>query len=119
LYIEDDLANIRMMQDLMKHFKGISLICAEDPVSGLELANTIKPDLILLDIQMPIMDGFEVLKLLKAGKKTEAVPVVAVSADAVRVSVEQAKEAGFSDYITKPIDIEQLMKAIGRLVSTA
>ena len=85
---------------------------AHEPMLGLELASENKPDLIVLDINLPGMDGFEVLKLLRQRNETSAIPVIAISANAMPKDIEKGLAAGFADYITKPIDIHTLLTAV-------
>jgi len=93
---------------------GVRLVCATLPEVGLELAQADPPDLVLLDIQLPGIDGFEVLRRLRASPATVAIPVVAVSANAMRSDIERARAAGFDDYLTKPIDFERLLALVQR-----
>ena len=79
---------------------------------GLELAEEINPDVILLDINLPGIDGFEVLKRLRKNNKTCNTPVIAISANAMPKDIEKGMEAGFDDYITKPINIQALLCAV-------
>ena len=83
-----------------------------DPHSGLELAGRHNPSLILLDINLPDMDGFEGLKRFRAMDSLQRVPVVAVSANAMPQDIENAILSGFDDYVTKPFDISWLLKVI-------
>ncbi len=91
---------------------------AAHPAEGLALARERQPDLILLDIQLPDMDGFEVLRHLRADPRTRATPAIAVSAGAMAADVRTGLAAGFADYLTKPLEITSLLaavrKAIGR-----
>ena len=109
LYIEDNPVNATLMEAVLQRVPGVSLTCATLPEVGLELARAQPPDLVLLDIQLPGIDGFEVLRRLRASPATEAIPVVAVSANAMPSDIERAHEAGFDDYVTKPIDFERLL----------
>jgi len=83
-----------------------------EPLLGLELAAENNPDLILLDINLPGMDGFEVLKLLRQRDVTRNTPVIAISANAMPKDIERGMKAGFDDYITKPINIQTLLTAV-------
>jgi CheY-like chemotaxis protein len=84
------------------------------PRVGLELALADPPDLLLLDIQMPDMDGYELLRRLRAAAQTRALPVIAVSANAMPQDLERGIAAGFADYLTKPLDLAQLLEAVSR-----
>ena len=116
LYIEDNEVNQLLMEGMLAQRPHIELSMAALPLDGLELALRAPPDLVLLDIQLPGMDGFEVLRRLREHPATQAVTVVAVSANALEADRAQAARAGFADYITKPID---LSSAAGHGGSTA
>ena len=112
LYIEDNPANLRLVSQLLGRLPNIHMWSAHEPVLGLELAYANNPDLILLDINLPGMDGFEVLELLRKSDITRNTPVIAISANAMPKDVERGFEAGFDDYITKPINIQKLLSAV-------
>jgi CheY-like chemotaxis protein len=116
LYIEDNISNQKFMENLLSRRPGYQLSQATTSDAGLELAFSINPDLILLDINMPEMDGFEVLKKLKEAKKTANIPVIAVTASAMPENIAEGLDAGFDDYMTKPVDIEKLMAAMEKLL---
>ena len=113
LYIEDNPANIRLMLQLLSREEGIKVSTVHEPVLGLDLVMENKPDLVLLDINLPTMDGYEVLKELRKLFGDEY-PVIAISANAMVNDIEKGLKAGFNDYITKPIDIELLLHSIYR-----
>jgi PAS domain S-box-containing protein len=117
LYIEDNPANLRLVTKLLGRRPGIHMWSAHDPLLGLELAAEHKPDLILLDINLPGMDGFEVLKQLRQREATRVTPVIAISANAMPIDIERGIKAGFDDYITKPIDVIALLKAVDTKLS--
>lgn len=112
LYIEDNPANLRLVTQLLGRLPNIHLWSAHEPILGLELAEENNPDLILLDINLPGMSGFEVLEMLKKRKTTCNTPVIAISANAMPKDIERGIEAGFDDYITKPINIKKLLSAV-------
>jgi PAS domain S-box-containing protein len=114
LYIEDNAVNAMLVEAVLERVPGVRLVCAQLPQVGIDLALADPPDLILLDIQLPGFDGFEVLRRLRGQDATRAVPVVAVSANAMRSDLERARAAGFDDYLTKPIDLERLLALVGR-----
>ena len=105
LYVEDNAANLRLVEQLLRQREDIVLISAHTGTLGVELALSHKPDLILLDINLPEMDGFQVLKKLKSSQETLDVPVVAVTANAMPRDIAAGRAAGFSDYLVKPLDI--------------
>ena len=116
LYIEDNEVNRMLMAGMLAQRPGIRLLMADLPMPGLALAARERPDLVLLDIQLPGMDGFEVLRRLRAAPATRHIPVAAVSANAMPADRQKAAEAGFIDYITKPIDLPLLLAAVDRLL---
>ncbi len=105
LYIEDNPANIKLVSRAMASRKNIQLLTAHLPELGLEYASKHKPDLILLDINMPGMDGYQVLEKIKNDPQISATPVFAVTANAMPKDIERGKQAGFNEYLTKPLDI--------------
>jgi PAS domain S-box-containing protein len=112
LYIEDNKTNVLLVQDILSDFPEVNILIAPQAALGLDLACAHQPDLILMDINLPGMDGFEALKRLQNMEETHNVPVIALSANAMQKDIDRAKEAGFKDYITKPIDIFQLKNKI-------
>jgi len=112
LYIEDNMANVKFMEKVFARQPQYQLTSALTPYEGLAIAMSGWPDIILLDINMPEMDGYQVLEQLKADKKTAAMPVIAVTANAMAESISQGLEAGFYEYLVKPIDINKLMAAL-------
>jgi PAS domain S-box-containing protein len=112
LYIEDNAANRTLMEQIFATCDDLELTTAEDGTLGLAAAREQRPDLILLDLNLPDIDGDEVLARLYADDATRCIPVIVVSADATRAQIDALLERGAFDYLTKPIDIEQLMSAI-------
>ncbi|MDH5710556.1 MAG: PAS domain S-box protein [Gammaproteobacteria bacterium] len=112
LYIEDNPANLKLVSHILGHRQNIKLLTAHTPTIGIELALTRQPELILLDINMPEMNGYQVLKILKSNSVLSNVPVVAVTANAMEKDIRRGKQAGFHDYITKPIDITNFLSII-------
>lgn len=107
LYIEDNPANLKLVSQLLGRRRHIHLLTAHTPSLGLELITAHRPDLILLDINMPGMDGYQLLSVLRADARLRCIPVVAVTANAMPRDIERGRAAGFSDYLSKPIDIKQ------------
>ena len=112
LYIEDNLANTRLVQKLLTKRPYIELLTTQDPHAGLQLAAEHKPELILTDIGLPGIDGFEVLKRLRDNPAFAGTPVVAITARAMQSDVNQLQSAGFDDYLLKPVDIAKFFKVI-------
>ncbi len=107
LYIEDNPANLKLVENLLARVPGVELMEAHSPVLGIDLALANRPDLILLDIKLPVMNGFEVLTCLREHQITQDIPVIAVTASAMQYDVEQYILAGFSDFIAKPFDVKE------------
>jgi len=116
LYVEDNPANLRLMQQVLAPRTDIRLFSTGEPLVGLELARSEHPDLIMLDINLPGMSGFDVLKELQASADTSAIPVLAISANAMPADIERGLAAGFLAYLTKPIDLDRLQSEIERLL---
>jgi CheY-like chemotaxis protein len=119
LYIEDNASNIRLMRHIVEALGGLDLHVAEHPLIGLEMAARLRPDVILLDINLPDMDGFEVKARLDANPATSSVPVIALSANVLAGTLAHGEAAGFQGYLTKPINIGLLVAAIREAVSPA
>ena len=117
LYIEDNPVNQLLMEGMLAQRPGLRLLLASLPEEGLSMAAQSQPDLVLLDIQLPGIDGFEVLRRLRAQPATQVVPVVAVSANAMQADLDAAQAAGFDDYITKPLDLQRLLLVVDRLLA--
>jgi PAS domain S-box-containing protein len=114
LYIEDNEVNQMLMAGMLEQRPGIELRIAAQPEEGLRLAHAQAFDLILLDIQLPGIDGYEVLRRLRAEKATSKVPVIAVSANAMASDFAAARAAGFDEYVTKPLDMHHLLALVDR-----
>jgi CheY-like chemotaxis protein len=117
LYIEDNEVNQVLMEGMLAHRPAIDLRMAALPEAGLAMAVAQPPDLVLLDIQLPGIDGYEVLKRLRVLPALQHTPVVAVSANAMPDDLAQARAAGFADYLTKPVDMARLLAVVDRLLS--
>jgi CheY-like chemotaxis protein/anti-sigma regulatory factor (Ser/Thr protein kinase) len=109
LYIEDNIGNVRLLERLLVHRPNIHLITSMQGREGFELAQRHRPDLILLDVHMPDLSGYEVLELLRADATTAAVPVVMLSADASHEQIQRFRDAGARDYLTKPLDLQSFL----------
>jgi PAS domain S-box-containing protein len=112
LCIEDNPANLRLLERILKQRGGIELLTAAAPGLGLELARAHRPALILLDINLPDMDGYAVLERLRAAPETCAIPVIAISANAMPKDVARGQAAGFAAYLTKPLQIAELLRQV-------
>jgi PAS domain S-box-containing protein len=116
LYIEDNPANLLLMRKITELRKNMVLLEAVSAESGLLIAETRHPDIILLDINLPGMDGYDALRRLRGNPLTRDIPVVAVSANAMLKDIEKGRAAGFNDYITKPVDVKNLFSILDRLL---
>jgi signal transduction histidine kinase/CheY-like chemotaxis protein len=112
LYIEDNPANLRLVQEIVAFRADLRLLSAPDGHAGLALAHTHRPAVILMDLNLPGMSGFEVLAQLRRDPDTAHIPAIALTANAMPRDIERGLSAGFARYLTKPIDIEQLNAAI-------
>jgi CheY-like chemotaxis protein len=118
LIVEDEPINLKLVGDLLKRI-GYITIEATDGKQGVELARAKKPDLILMDIQMPVMDGLEATRVLKADATTKNIPVLALTSYAMEGDKERILEAGCDGYLTKPIDIQEFVKEVTNLIGRA
>ena len=116
LYIEDNPMNQRLMQQIFAARKQLELRVAHTAEIGIQLARAERPALILMDINLPGMDGYAALSALRADPGTAAIPVVAVSANAMKGDEKRGLSAGFAAYLTKPIDIPTLFRVVDRLM---
>ncbi|MDP3150604.1 MAG: PAS domain S-box protein, partial [Ignavibacteria bacterium] len=118
LYIEDNLSNIQLVEQILEmHRPSINLITNIYGKNAVQFAIDYKPDLILLDLNLPDIHGSIVLKLLQAEPRTAEIPVIILSADAVTRQIEQLMEAGAKDYLIKPIDVVQFLKLVDEWIS--
>ena len=116
LYVEDNPANLAFMEELMMDFPHVQLLTAPTGELGLDLAVAVVPTVVILDINLPGMSGFEVLRHLRANERTRAIPVVALSASAMQRDVRRAEEAGFARYLTKPVKVDELVSTLESLL---
>ncbi len=116
-YIEDNESNIRLMESLTRPCVQLSLSSQTDPFLGLYTIRTNPPDMVLLDINLPGISGYDLLKVLKQDPTTRHLPVVALSASAMAKDVERGLDEGFDAYLTKPLDIDKLSDVFNRLFS--
>ena len=118
LYVEDNLPNLRLVEMIFEARPGFELLSAQQGLLGLEIARSRKPDLILLDLHLPDLPGWEVLARLKASELTRDIPVVVISADATPKQVKRLMALGAEDYLTKPIDVPKLIGTLDRHMPT-
>jgi CheY-like chemotaxis protein len=113
LVAEDSAVNAELIQEFL-HMRGYETVEAANGQDAVDKIAACNPDVVLLDIQMPILDGFEVIKRIRSDARHQSLRVIALTAYAMRGDREKAIAAGFDDYVTKPIDFEMLLCAIGR-----
>jgi PAS domain S-box-containing protein len=119
LYVEDNPANLELVQELMARRPTMRLLSALDGNVGIQLARAHLPDVILMDINLPGISGFEALKILREDSATAHIPVVALSANAMARDIARGREAGFLSYLTKPLKVSQFMEALDRALEAA
>jgi len=115
LMVEDNEMNVNMLSRRLQK-RGYQVITAGDGNEGHAMARSENPDLILMDISLPGMDGWEVTRLLKSNEATRHIPIIALTAHALVTDREKASEAGCDEYETKPIDFERLTRKIESLL---
>jgi len=112
LYVEDNPANLMLVEDLIARRSDIRLLSAADGDRGIEIARASRPDVILMDINLPGISGIQALKILRADPATAHIPVVAISANAIPHDIEKGLAAGFFRYLTKPIKVKEFMDTL-------
>jgi len=111
LIVEDEPRNLKLIRDLL-HVVGYETLEATDGKQGIELAKAHRPDLILMDIAMPVMDGLEATKALKADAETKNTHIIALTSHAMKGDEERIRAAGCDGYLTKPIDTREFLKKV-------
>ena len=111
LYIEDNFHNRRIVNKILSS-RGYTVAEAEDGLSGLEMVRDMKPPLVLLDIGLPGMDGLEVVGHIRSDAELRTIPVIALTASAMRGDRERFLEAGCDGYLSKPIHVMELLKIV-------
>jgi signal transduction histidine kinase/ActR/RegA family two-component response regulator len=112
LYVEDNIANLKLIERLIERRPDLRLVSAATGIGGIELARTHRPEVILLDINLPDISGIEVLRILRNDPYTARIPVIAVSANAMRHDIERGRQAGFFQYLTKPIKVNEFTETL-------
>lgn len=116
LCVDDNPANLKLVSRILGDRSDLRLLTALSPQLGLDMVGAHRPDLVLLDINMPDMDGYAVLKALRADRALDATPVVAVTANAMPRDIQRGLDAGFAAYITKPFDVVQFRATVDRFL---
>jgi two-component system, cell cycle response regulator DivK len=114
LIVEDVDYNRDLLVQLLE--EDYEILTAADGAAGVETATRVRPDLILMDLSLPVVDGWEATRRLKARPETEAIPVIALTAHAMQGDEDKARACGCDDYLTKPIDEDQLFAKLERLL---
>jgi CheY-like chemotaxis protein len=117
LYVEDNDDNVYMLKMRLELLGDFEVLAAEDGEKGCELAATEQPDLILMDLEMPVIDGWEAARRLKTNPQTRAIPIVALSAHALAGDREKAMAAGCDEFDTKPVEFERLVATVRRILA--
>jgi PAS domain S-box-containing protein len=118
LYVEDNPANLRLVEEIFREHPEISFVSAITGEEGLQIINEIQPDLVILDINLPGISGFDVLKAMLENEKTRDIPAIGLSADAMRHDIEKGLKAGLREYLTKPIKINELLSTVNDILGT-
>lgn len=116
-YIEDNPVNVILVRELVAMRPGVALDCSVDGMSGVERALDARPDVVLVDMQLPDIDGYEVLKRLRAQPSMAQSSIIALSANGMSDDIARARAAGFDDYWTKPIDFRRFLAGLDELVA--
>jgi two-component system, cell cycle response regulator DivK len=118
LLVEDNEMNRDMLSRRLLR-RGYEVAIAVDGAQGVEMARTERPDLVLMDMSLPVIDGWEATRRIKAGQDTKHLPVIGLTAHAMAGDREKALEAGCDDYDTKPIELERLLQKVEALIQGA
>ena len=119
LYVEDNPANLELVTNILTLRPDLNLLSATHAKLGIELAKAHRPDIIVLDINLPDIDGFEALRILLADPKTAEIPMIALSANAMPRDVERGLKAGFQKYLTKPINVREFLESLDEILGTS
>ena len=119
LYVEDNPANLKLVEQLIARRSDLRLSTAVDGTLGVEMARASRPEVILMDINLPGISGIEALKILREDSATASIPIVALSANAMPRDIEKGLEAGFFRYLTKPIKVKEFMETLNAALEAA
>jgi len=117
LIVEDDQMILKLLRDIL-HVYGYETVEATDGKQGVAIAREKKPDLILMDIQMPVMDGLETTRILKADVETKEIPIIALTGYAMKEDEDKIRDAGCEGYMTKPIELKAFRAKVAEYLST-
>jgi CheY-like chemotaxis protein len=118
LYVEDNDDNVFMLKMRLELLGDFEVLAAENGEKGCEMAATEQPDLILMDLEMPVVDGWEATRRLKGSPTTRDIPIIALSAHALAGEREKALAAGCNDFDTKPIEFDRLVETLRRVLAS-
>ena len=118
LYVEDNEDNIFMLKNRLTR-AGHTVVVATDGAQGVAMASSERPDVILMDLSLPVLDGWQATRAIKAAAATKHIPVIALTANAMAGEREKALAAGCDDYDTKPVELPRLLGKIKQLVERA
>jgi len=116
LYIEDNPDNLELVRKILERRPNIKLLTAHEPGLGIDLAELHKPEIIFLDLNLPRMDGYSVLRNIKSQTWGENIPVVAVTAFAMPRDIDQGLKSGFAEYLTKPLDVIKFLSVVDKIL---
>ena len=116
LIVEDNEKNMKLVRDILRH-NGHATIEAQTGGEGVRLASDRKPDLVLMDIQLPDIDGIEALRRIRADRALDSVPVIAVSASVMPDDQQKIVTSGFDAFVTKPINLKQFLDTVRRFLA--
>ena len=118
LLVEDNEMNRDMLSRRLER-KGFEVVMAVDELAGVDMASSSNPDIILMDLSLPIIDGWEATRQIKSNPDTQSIPIIALTAHAMAGDEQKALEAGCDDYDTKPVNLNRLLEKIGNLLGSA
>jgi CheY-like chemotaxis protein len=118
LLVEDNEMNRDMLTRRLER-KGFEVAIAVDGQAGVDMASSATPDIILMDLSLPVMDGWEATRQIKSDPATQGIPLIALTAHAMAGDEQKAREAGCDDYDTKPVDLKRLLGKIENLLGSA
>ena len=118
LYVEDNDDNVYMLKMRLELLGDFEVLAAEDGEKGCEIAAAQRPDIILMDLEMPVVDGWEATRRLKSNPQTRDIPVIALSAHALAGEREKALAAGCNEFDTKPIEFDRLVATVRRILAS-
>jgi two-component system cell cycle response regulator DivK len=117
LYVEDNDDNVYMLKMRLELLGDFEVLSAEDGEKGCEMALSERPDIVLMDLEMPVIDGWEATRRIKNDPKTQHIPVIALSAHALAGEREKAMAAGCDEFDTKPIEFDRLIATLRRILA--